>query len=221
MSDIYKKSRPMSRTIPDFILDQILGKDKMMVASTRTLKSGDPAQPRSMMKKTVMKRGREAGGPINPRGGRYKSETLRDQLDSGVGTHPEEGPSSRYRNLYNENVVKKEKRKDFPDAQAYPKLAEETINQIGRDTFLKMPYTQAAEILGIKGGMDENAYATLKPNQKSSFWTSAAQDMKRAPIDILNEVRAATTPVATNRDPELVPQDDIKAQILKEMLGDQ
>lgn len=210
----------MPRNVPEEVLDRILGKDKVSIPSTEKKKDGTPRKDRSIQKKSFVKQGRKSGGPVNPRGGRYKSETVREQLSSGVGTHPQEGPTSRGRDIYNEMVVKKEKRRGFPDDQAYPRLAQETIGAIGRDNFYSMPFDQAAEILGVKGKLSPDAasrYAMLPPNRKGSFWLRQAKELKRNPDEILAEV--ATGPVEIGS--EMMPADEVKSvqeDILKQMM---
>lgn len=211
----------MPRNVPEEVLDKILGKSKMSIPSTEKKKDGTMRKDRSIQKKSFVKEGRRSGGPVNPRGGRYKSETVREQLSGGVGTHPQEGKTSRGRDIYNEMVVKKEKRKGFPDAEAYPRLAQETIGAIGRDNFYNMPFDQAAEVLGIAGKLPPDAasrYAMLPPNRKGTFWIRQVQDMKRNPADVLAEV--ATGPV--DNGTQMMPPEQkksIEEDILQQMLG--
>lgn len=209
----------MPRNVPESVLDTILGKSTVKMPSATMKKDGTPRAPHDMQKKTLVKQTRASGGNVNPRGGRYKSEDVRHQLQGGVGSHPQEGKTSRERDMYNENVVKAEKRRDFPNEQAYPRLAQQTIEQIGRDKFYAMPFAQAAEILGIGGGVNEAAYQALAPNQKGNFWLKSVRDGKAAAVDA---AALATTPVESRSDPALVPStESVADEILKKMLDGQ
>lgn len=84
------------RKVPSWLLDQLLGKEK--IASGEPMKKGGR---RMIQEKTALQRGRKDAGQRNPRGGRYKSEDIQQQLKGPVGSHGEEGKQVQ------QDVVKK------------------------------------------------------------------------------------------------------------------
>ena len=91
------------RKVPTWLMEQLLGDEKTKDSGyDRGLtKKGDPKKSRAVQKKTVLRRGRDDMGQKNPRGGRYKSEDIQQQLTGPLGSHGEEGAGIK------QDIVKK------------------------------------------------------------------------------------------------------------------
>lgn len=134
------------RKVPSWLMNQILGKEK--VESGEPLKKGGR---RSIMKTTALRRGRKDPGQRNPRGGRYKSEDIQQQLTGPVGSHGEEGKQVQ------EDVVKKimaaERGKNFNREDVLRRLEAE---KSGKDIKNKQRMLKSKKKITVEEEPDDN-----------------------------------------------------------------
>ena len=174
-----KRGRRAGRSVPDKVLDQILGKAKMP--------KNKQTNPRgTKQKKTVLKEGRNSPGMRNPRGGRYMEESAAEQLsfdEPGAPSQPP--PTSRGRDIYNERAMRGRDLGTFPK-KGMSGVVRDTIASIGDKKFFSMPIAQAGEIMGIPTkGME--AYNSLDPKLRKEFWMAYGTN-SNDPKGVLNTV---------------------------------
>lgn len=170
----------MARRVPNYLIEQVLGKEKTVDGSTPTKKKkdGSDAKKRGIQKKSIVTRGRKDVGMKNPRGGRYSSQDVRQQLSGRPGDHPQDAKSSLVDDLFNEGIVKAEKKKSFDrnDPKVTSRLFKETISAIGSKKFYENPnYGSAAEQLGLEeekklSPKQEANYGAMTPKMRRQFW---------------------------------------------------
>lgn len=184
----------MPRTIPDKVLEQILGK------STQPRPKGQKG--REKQKKTIVKEGRNSPGNYNnPRGGRYMEESAGEQLSfNEPGAPSQPPPTSRGRDIFNERARRGRDLGTFPN-KGMGGVVRDTIKGVGEKKFLSMPITDAADIMGISSkGME--AYNGLDDKMKMKFWRAYSEDSKN-PKMVLDTLVAGVT-----GDPNYKVEDD-------------
>jgi hypothetical protein len=184
------------RQVPDFLLDEILGKDKTANYGSLT-KQG---KPRMVQKKSMLKQFRKSGGrPPNPRGGRFMNESIQHQLRGPVGSHPDipKDRSSFESNLVDQ-LMRSERKKTFKDEEFGPteKVFRDTIDSVGKDKFMKMDFGSAAGVLGMEKSHkltpeDSSAYSVLTPKQRTGVWNKVFDGASAA--DAIRGARAEST----------------------------
>ncbi len=95
------------RKVPDFILDQVLGKE----GRAKKNKDGSTSKAKPKQFKSMIKEGRKDSGQKNPRGGRNLSKDTRQQLAAKPGELREDTPNVEQGII--DAIMKAEKRKDF------------------------------------------------------------------------------------------------------------
>jgi len=115
-----------NRTVPEDQLKSRLGdrKTRDATAPTKTLKNGGQSKKPLIKASTEIRRGRKDSGPKGPRGRDFLEQDVRQQLDGGVGTHPQPGPIDDLHRALIQKIMGAERSKTFDRQQTMRDIAD-------------------------------------------------------------------------------------------------